>query len=242
MRGARRSWQPVPSSGWEIEKMARDRWTKTAKMASVLAAGAFGLTAALGIGYAASAGAADFTERYYDGVDVPTPNDDPRDADRYGDRSTFENEYGDPGDDDNAGRRFDERYSDRYAGRAPYDGRQHGYGSFKDDPGPLPYAYRDNATRYREADAWRHAPHYRCVSRHAVKRRLKRGGWHRLARGERRGDIVHVYASRYRAPGRFKLAVDRCSGDVVSVVRVNARYGVRQHAAWRDRVWNQNGW
>lgn len=170
--------------------------------------------------------AADFTERYYDGVDVAPPYD------------RYASEDGDPY---GAGNGYD-----AYPPEPPYADPGPYRGSVKDAPdayGGHHQSYGYQAPRYG-------AERPRCVSRYVIKRRLEAGGWCDFARGEFRGGIAHVYASRARAPGRFKLAVDRCTGDVVSVVRTHdryrdrfhGRYPGRRHIAWRDRIWDRTDW
>ena len=163
-------------------------WLRKTASSFIFSAGLFlaGLTlAGLSAGLTLTpARAADFTERYYDGVDVAPPYD------RYA---------GEDGDPYGAGNRYDAYPPEpQYAEPGPYRG------SAKD----APYAYGGHHQSYGY-----HTPRYgadrpRCVSRYVIKRRLEAGGWCDFARGEFRGGIAHIYASRARAPGRFKLAVD----------------------------------
>jgi hypothetical protein len=123
----------------------------------------------------------------------------------------------------------DPRYADiyKYPGPAPYAVPQ-------PRPYPGPYAglpipreriyrdegygydrgYDDGPRRYSHVDP---RPSYggHCVPREVVKDRLLRQGWHDFHHGNVQGDIATVHARR--PSGRlFALAIERCSGEIVS--------------------------
>jgi hypothetical protein len=121
----------------------------------------------------------------------------------------------------------DPRYADiyRYPVPPPYAVPPRTYERYAEPPLPRERVYRDDA--YGEEPKYlpgppRHSyaeppPAYadRCVPREVVKDRLLRSGWHDFHGGDLRGDIAVVRARR--PSGRlFELAIERCSGEIVS--------------------------
>ncbi len=79
-------------------------------------------------------------------------------------------------------------------------------------PGPRRYSYAEPPRGYAD----------RCVPREVVKDRLLRAGWHDFHDGDVQGDIATVRARR--PSGRlFALAIDRCSGEIVSAEPLEPR-------------------
>jgi hypothetical protein len=77
----------------------------------------------------------------------------------------------------------------------------------------------------------------RCVPRRIVRRRLHAQGWYDLHKLRPRGPIMLVRARR--GPGRqFKLAIDRCSGEIVEARPLRRRrlgpfaFGPRRGGYW----------
>ena len=114
------------------------------------------------------------------------------------------------------------RYSeaDRYAPipRAPvyrdrYDDRDDYY------PEPRRYSYSDPRAPYRG----------HCVPREQIKYRLKEQGWHDFRDADLRGEVATLVARR--PSGRqFELTLDRCTGDIVNLQRLDKHhYGPYAH-------------
>jgi hypothetical protein len=141
----------------------------------------------------------------------------------------------------------DPRYADiyRYPGSAPYavpPPRPYlGPGPYAAPPRPYlgPYAgapiprervYRDDygydrgaydgPRRYSHVDPRRpYAGH--CLPREAVKDQLLRQGWHDFRDGDVQGDIATVRARRPSGQV-FVLAIERCSGEIISAEPLGA--------------------
>jgi len=76
------------------------------------------------------------------------------------------------------------------------------------------YSYSDPRPAYRGA----------CVPREQIKYRLQDRGWHDFRDPEIRGETATFIARR--PSGRaFELTVDRCSGEIVSVRRLDGPQG-----------------
>ena len=101
----------------------------------------------------------------------------------------------------------------------------------------------DPPRRYAYGDARSY-----CVPRHEVRHRLHRAGWHDFHAAELRGEIATFHARR--PSGRlFVLAVDRRSGEIVSVRPLEPRYhgpyayyGPRPYGGpgpWGSRRWER---
>lgn len=123
--------------------------------------------------------------------------DDLGDRDSYADTDRYEN--------------FHSR--DGYAGRAPDAGPYSG--SYKDAPHQNDYAYQSpRHDRDRAHQRWRRD--HACLPRRQLRRKLRRAGWRGFRHGRVRGNIGYVVA-RQRGTGEiYELAVDRCTGDVIS--------------------------
>ena len=89
---------------------------------------------------------------------------------------------------------------------------------YRDDDYDRPY---DGPRRHSYLDPRRpYAGH--CLPREVVKERLLRQGWHDFHDGNVQGDIATVHARR--PSGRlFALAIDRCSGEIVSAEPLEPR-------------------
>jgi len=74
----------------------------------------------------------------------------------------------------------------------------------------------------RRSDRWTGAQH--CIPKRRLRRQLRRAGWRGFRRGRVRGNIGYMVA-RQRGTGEiYELAVDRCTGEVISASCVgNAR-------------------
>jgi hypothetical protein len=228
---------------------------------TIAAAAAFAV-----IGFAvAPLSAADFADRGYRSDNSVRPYEDRR----YNDDGVSDEAYEDAlrrfDESDRAARNstpytpdssFDSPpYDDRYSGNRPgdydqpdgdvyapsNDARSPHRGSLKDGPYAAAPEYRHPQPRDFEArPAPRRHAGFHCLPRRAVKRRLRHQGWRRFRVAEIRGDIAHMFAKRTNTPGRFKLAVDRCTGDIVSVVRAPRRHWRPAHLTWRQSVWNRD--
>ncbi len=129
------------------------------------------------------------------------------------------------------------RYSDPYANVPPPER----YAGPPEDVVP-PYPPPPSANGKGFAEPPRVVPHYayrepRCVPRRVVRRRLRAQGWYDFHKFRPRGPIMLVRARR--APGRpFKLAIDRCSGEIVEARPLRRRrlgpfaFGPRRGRSW----------
>lgn len=128
----------------------------------------------------------------------------------------------DDGPYDRNGSAYDDpRYSDiyRYPDRRPPVPREPVYGDRQYDDDRDDYQAPRRYT-YAEPRSYRGA----CVPREHIKYRLTEHGWHDFRDPEIRGEIATVLARR--PSGRqFELTLDRCSGEIVSVQRLDRPYG-----------------
>jgi hypothetical protein len=139
-------------------------------------------------------------------------------------------DLGDYGPDQYGSTKDDPRYADmyRYPERRPY-AEADPYGRVV----PRAPIYGD---RYDERDDYPDRRRYsyaepraplrgHCVPREAIKHRLQAEGWFDFRDPEPRGELATVIARR--PSGRqFELTIDRCSGEVVNVQRLDRRpYG-----------------
>src|SRR5262245_45924067 len=124
---------------------------------------------------------------------------------------------------------LDEGPPDRY-GSAYDDPRYADMYRYPDDRRPVPrapiygdrYDDRDDYAEQRRYSYSDPRPPYRgaCVPREQIKYRLQDLGWHDFRDLDMRGGIATVIARR--PSGRqFELTVDRCTGDIVSVRRLD---------------------
>jgi hypothetical protein len=131
----------------------------------------------------------------------------------------------------------DPRYADiyRYPGPAPYavpPPRPY-LGPYAGPPIPRERVYRDDdfgydrgyfngPQRYSHVDPRRPYAGGHCLPREVVKDQLLRQGWHDFHDGNVQGGIATVHARR--PSGRlFALAIDRCTGDIVSAEPLEPR-------------------
>ena len=114
----------------------------------------------------------------------------------------------------------DPRYADIYrypderrpVPRAPVYGDR--YEDREDYPEPRRYSYSDPRPSYRGA----------CVPREQIKYRLQDRGWHDFRDPEIRGEIA-TFIARRPSGHAFELTVDRCSGEIVNVRRLDGPQG-----------------
>jgi hypothetical protein len=92
---------------------------------------------------------------------------------------------------------------------------------YRDDDYGRDRGYYDGPRRYSHVDPRRpYAGH--CVPREVVKEQLLRQGWHDFHDGNVQGDVATVHARR--PSGRlFALAIDRCTGEIVSAEPLEPR-------------------
>ena len=92
---------------------------------------------------------------------------------------------------------------------------------YRDDDYGRDRGYYDGPRRYSHVDPRRpYAGH--CVPRELVKEQLLRQGWHDFHDGNVQGGIATVHARR--PSGRlFALAIDRCTGEIVSAEPLEPR-------------------
>lgn len=127
----------------------------------------------------------------------------------------------------------DESYHYEDDGR-DYDRTDRYRGSLKDDPieGRFQSHRYDDRTYDRH---WRKRNYTkdwyareRCLPRRLIRRQLRRAGWRGFRRGWVRGNVRYLEA-RQRATGEiYELAIDRCTGDVISAAcigRANRGFG-----------------
>lgn len=132
------------------------------------------------------------------------------------------------------------RYSDGYGQSSPP------YGSLKDSPHQTYEApverydrHRDYGHRYQLRDRYEAGPDWRsrqtCLPRRHIRRKLRRAGWRGFWRDFRRGrHDGHISYARARQRGtgdRYELAIDRCSGEVLSA----------EFIAGPNRRWHRRG-
>lgn len=130
----------------------------------------------------------------------------------------------DDGPYDRNGSAYDDpRYSDiyRYPDTRHPVPREPVYGDRYDDDDDDRDDYRaPRRYTYSDPRAYRGA----CVPREQIKYRLKEHGWHDFREPEIRGETATVLARR--PSGRqFELTLDRCSGEIVNVQRIDRPYG-----------------
>ena len=119
----------------------------------------------------------------------------------------------------------DPRYADiyKYPGPAPYAvPPPRAYGPYAGPPIPRERVYRDDD--YEDRGHYDRPRRYggHCLPRELVKEELLRRGWHDFHNGNVQGDIATVHARR--PSGRlFALAIDRCTGEIVSAEPLEPR-------------------
>lgn len=184
-----------------------------------------GLIAALAVAamcaFATSARSADFGDEVYrSGADIDNgyidDYDDDRDERRYARRwrdDGYKNHH--YSDRDHNG--YDDVEPDAYTKRDHYDDAPY-RGSLKDDYVEPEYDRR----RWRKRDysdrtyrrGWRRADG--CVPERRIRRRLRRAGWRGFRNGHVSGNIGYIHAHQWGTRDVYKLAVDRCTGEVIS--------------------------
>lgn len=128
----------------------------------------------------------------------------------------------DDGPYDRNGSAYDDpRYADiyRYPEERQPVPRAPVYGNRYDDDDRDAYRAPPRYT-YAEPRSYRGA----CVPREQIKYRLKEHGWHDFREPEIRGEIATVLARR-PSGHQFELTLDRCSGEIVNVQRLDRPYG-----------------
>ena len=162
-------------------------------------------------------------EYYADGTDVQSY--DRKSNDRYGERITRHDNYNGAYDEGYEDSQVTDKggYKDDYVDRRP----DHRYGSYKDDPGHQYEPPRATVPRYRPRKFRRHA-HPGCIPRRLIRRSLRHNGWRRIRFLGVRGPVIRVKARNRRRGGRYVLALDRCTGEVIA-----ARPMPRFHKRWR---------
>ena len=155
-----------------------------------------------------------------------SPYDDPRYAELYGaerpSRTHHARRYPQARDQNDT---FDvDQHGNRVRGReysSHYPRR-----SLKDDPNwRRPTPRREN---WRADRNFRLGDH--CVPRPVVMRRLQRDGWFSFADIEFRGAQALVTADNDNG-GRYRLVVDRCSGEIIQASRIDY-----QHTRWQRDI------
>lgn len=111
---------------------------------------------------------------------------------------------------------------DAYAYRDRNLDRQ-GYGSLKDD-----YAGREFSDHAYD-DGWQNT--HRCLSQRRIRRQLRRAGWRGFRNGRVRGNVGYIEARKRRTGEVYELAVDRCTGAVISAACIGEA----------DRRWRRRG-
>jgi hypothetical protein len=174
---------------------------------------AAGLLAAAASGQAMAADLGDVPPDRYGG----SPYDDPRYADIY----KYPDKYQD-------GRRYyGQPYGQPPIPRAPV------YGGRYDD------RYYEEGDRYAYKDQ-RFPRQGQCVPREHIKYQLKEQGWHDFQDLELRREVATLIARR--PSGRpFELTIDRCSGAIVSMRRLERHpYGpYADRGQWQGRRWER---
>ena len=211
-------------------------WTLT-RCTAVLGAGS-GLAAVVFLvtiaGKVPVAGAADLgSDRY--GADVYGVPDDTYAFDRHGRQSLGrhpQTPYGsrfdhDPSYDPDDRTAFrdhapDADFDDQPYSQAPYAGSLKDGGVTADGFEEIPSkAYRDHDLRQSS----------QCLSERAIRRQLRRAGWRGFRRGRVRGNIGYVHARKRRSGEIYELAVDRCTGELISAACID-----RGDRRYRDDV------
>jgi hypothetical protein len=112
----------------------------------------------------------------------------------------------------------DPRYADIYGPPKPYR------------PYHEPYTRHDHPVPSAPVYGYEPRPHTRfayregCVPRHEVRRQLERDGWSGFFDADPAGEVARVKARR--PDGRlYQLAVDRCTGEVVSARPLDRHFG-----------------
>ncbi len=117
-------------------------------------------------------------------------------------------------------------------------------GSLKDDP--VEEKFETRRDRYRErwqdrdyADDWQ-GGRDRCIPRRLIRRQLRQAGWRDLRRRRVRGNIGYVVA-RQRGTGEiYKLAVDQCTGDVISAACIGRANRSLGRGRFRNRGYRED--
>lgn len=147
------------------------------------------------------------------------------DAYRAGNGKSYDKSYG---RDRFGDYRYDDPY-DRYAdrGNEQYDDYDDTYdrrpyrGSLKDGG----VGYGDKSYKGEDFYRQRHYGHNRtCLPQRAILRKLRRAGWRGFRRGRVRGDIGYVHARQRYSGEIYELAVDRCSGEIISATCIGDGY------------------
>jgi len=142
--------------------------------------------------------------------------------------------------------RDDPQSYDGFAPRQQYDRADRG--SLKDDP--VGERYETQRYRHREhqpkrrytyrgpPDDWQ--GRNRCLPRRLIRRHLRQAGWRGMRRGRARGRIRYVVARQRRTGEIYELAVDRCTGDVISEAYIgSANRGIRR-GRFRNRAYRED--
>lgn len=128
------------------------------------------------------------------------------------------------------------------------------YGSLKDDIAPevdeprwgqhKRWRQRDYADRSvdrwsdRRPDEWNGSQ--RCIPKRRIRRQLRREGWRGFRRGRVRGNIGYMVARQRDTGEIYELAVDRCTGDVISASCIgNANRGIGR-GRFRNRDYRED--
>ena len=124
---------------------------------------------------------------------------------QYNHKKSYKDDYVDR---DRYANRDDRFYDDGegYA-EAPYQG------SLKDERFENDFAEHRGHRRYAE-DRWRSSE--ACLPKRQLRRQLRRQGWRGFRRGRVRGNIGYVEARKRGSGEVYELAVDRCTGEVIS--------------------------
>lgn len=119
------------------------------------------------------------------------------------------------------------------------------YGSLKDGPVDTyraprkrygharDYAPNERYNHYDKRQSW--GDHHNCLPRRHIRRQLRRAGWRGFWRDFRRGhrnEGVSYARARQRGTGdRYELAIDRCTGEVLSA----------EYVSGPNRRWHRRG-
>lgn len=101
-----------------------------------------------------------------------------------------------------------------------------------DDDYPRPHAGYSKDYWGDTEDEPRYSERYesRCLPRHVVRKRLADAGWYDFGQAEPQGPVVVVDA-RLDTGRRYRLRIDRCSGEVVAARPLHSARAYARH--WR---------
>ena len=144
--------------------------------------------------------------------------------------------------DDGGGRYAyrDDRSEDRFQNRF----RNHNFddedtiqspygGSLKDDNSSVRPDWNRDLGLAPDEQNWRRST--QCRSERAIRRQLRRAGWRGFRRGHVRGNVGYVQARQRGTGETYELAVDRCTGEVISAACIgpgNRRFRNDVAARW----------